>query len=175
MKLKVPTDPEGIHKKPICIHNTLLKEPQHYVEDKWKDGHLTNSSPGEIVFVWSWVSSSAQWRSGQWCWQKLLIAANSEQPGPRGTSGPGSITVRLHCTLAEQWTFSPTSLQLAPMFKNSTLKNFPLTYSDEDPDVRISGFSESQLVVMKEARSHLTTRRLSLCRWYLLINLPPGS
>lgn len=31
MKLKIPEGLEGIKKRPICIHNTLLKEARNYV------------------------------------------------------------------------------------------------------------------------------------------------
>lgn len=71
-----------------------------------------------------------------------------------------------------QLALSLASLQLAPTCRNSKLKNFPLTFSDEDPDVGISGFSELLLVVRKEARSHLSTRWLSFRRRHLPINHP---
>lgn len=34
MKLKIPEGPEGIKRRPIRIYNTLLKEPQNYVEKR---------------------------------------------------------------------------------------------------------------------------------------------
>ena len=34
VKLKMPAGAEGIKKKPICIPNTIFKEPQNYVENR---------------------------------------------------------------------------------------------------------------------------------------------
>lgn len=73
-----------------------------------------------------------------------------------------------------QLAFLLAYFQLATVSKNDKLKNFTLTFWDEDQEVRSSGFSEL-LLVMKETRNHLTERLLSFCRRYLPVNLCLGS